>query len=388
VHHQRGNIRQINDYYPYGLTWSKPEGAKAQMYQSKQWEQDEWSTSGLDMYDFHARMYDPVLGRWHAPDPMNQYDSPYTAMGNNPVTTIDPDGMLGIPWGAIISALGTAIQKQGVSWVVNSRDQSLTPIGGTFGKIVSAIGGAVAFGEGGAILNAGQKQLALNWGNPVWLKTATFIVQHPVAAASIGIPNLASGSNNISTNSVRFSNSLGLIDTRSNKLTQVNAYRHTLWQAIITEEFGFSIAAEIGYAHEPDDYIINTLNGSSSYTFSGDDAIDKADSAADQLNNVIGRTIGGANKDSTPKQLAERILDYYHSTGLWEGHETFDGQGNSTGFVVERVKLTTEQYNAAKEKLKGLNDQNGFDQKLWEESERKAREQAIKETQDALQQKF
>lgn len=38
-------------------------------------------------------MFDPILGRWHSPDPAQQYVSPYMAMGNNPVNRIDPNGM-------------------------------------------------------------------------------------------------------------------------------------------------------------------------------------------------------------------------------------------------------------------------------------------------------
>ncbi|MCK9203943.1 MAG: hypothetical protein M0P58_05820 [Bacteroidales bacterium] len=36
--------------------------------------------------------YDPQIGRWHVADPANQYFSPYLAMGNNPVNSIDPTG--------------------------------------------------------------------------------------------------------------------------------------------------------------------------------------------------------------------------------------------------------------------------------------------------------
>ena len=50
------------------------------------------------MYDFHARQYDPQLGRWHVPDPLNQYVSPYVAMGNNPVSIVDPTGEGGHDW--------------------------------------------------------------------------------------------------------------------------------------------------------------------------------------------------------------------------------------------------------------------------------------------------
>ena len=52
----RGNIRQINDYYPHGLTWSRPEGDDAHMYQNKQWQQNEWGEGkGMDMFDFHVQ---------------------------------------------------------------------------------------------------------------------------------------------------------------------------------------------------------------------------------------------------------------------------------------------------------------------------------------------
>jgi hypothetical protein len=47
----------------------------------------------MALYDFHARMYDPVIGRWLVPDPAEQHFSLYLAMGNNPMSMVDPDGM-------------------------------------------------------------------------------------------------------------------------------------------------------------------------------------------------------------------------------------------------------------------------------------------------------
>jgi RHS repeat-associated protein len=97
---KKGTIRQKQDYYPYGLTWENisEEELRNGAYQGKDFQQSEWESSGLDYYDFGARMYDPVLGRWHAPacpfgNPAAQHHSLYLAMGDNPVMMIDPSGL-------------------------------------------------------------------------------------------------------------------------------------------------------------------------------------------------------------------------------------------------------------------------------------------------------
>jgi len=41
---------------------------------------------------FDLRMYDANVGRWLSVDPKGQYWSPYTGMGNNPISGYDPDG--------------------------------------------------------------------------------------------------------------------------------------------------------------------------------------------------------------------------------------------------------------------------------------------------------
>ena len=90
-------ILEENNYYPLG---SKHKGYNNVIngtdhpygFGGKE-EQDEL---GLGWMDFHARNYDPALGRWMNIDPHadNYYNSsPYTYALNNPLYFVDPDGM-------------------------------------------------------------------------------------------------------------------------------------------------------------------------------------------------------------------------------------------------------------------------------------------------------
>ena len=61
------------------------------LYQGKELQDD----LGLEIYDFHARAYDPVLGRTWQIDPHAENflsESLYSFLGNNPINMVDPIG--------------------------------------------------------------------------------------------------------------------------------------------------------------------------------------------------------------------------------------------------------------------------------------------------------
>ena len=61
--------KDVNVYYPYGTHFSDV-FATTDRYQYSGKELDRMN--GLDLYDFHARQYDPALGRFTTPDPINR----------------------------------------------------------------------------------------------------------------------------------------------------------------------------------------------------------------------------------------------------------------------------------------------------------------------------
>ncbi len=104
VVHTRGVILEEHHYYPFGMVMcgisSKAAGSLINKYKfgGKEQSSNDFSDgSGLELYDFSARNYDPQIGRWHSADPMaDKYQNftPYNYVANNPIKYLDPDGKI------------------------------------------------------------------------------------------------------------------------------------------------------------------------------------------------------------------------------------------------------------------------------------------------------
>jgi hypothetical protein len=113
--------------------------------------------------------------------------------------------------------------------------------------------------------------------------------------------------------------------------TEMNAFRHTLWQAMITRNLGEMTAKRVASAHE--------INPRADKTKRSFNSLGEADEVVDLLNNEIGRDIGKNNPQMNNNQLAVHIASYMKQQGLYTAKPNVGG-----GYTVSQQKTTAQQF--------------------------------------------
>ncbi|HXS36329.1 MAG TPA: RHS repeat-associated core domain-containing protein, partial [Flavipsychrobacter sp.] len=138
VTYYAGNVLEEDHYYPFGLTLvssAMPVVPNNIKFNSKEWQHNEFTSatgakSGLEWYDYGARMQDPQLGRWFQIDPLTEQTTEWTPYGytnDNPVKFIDPDGGSNTIY--LVALPNSGLTADDISNIVNTGNSALATLG-------------------------------------------------------------------------------------------------------------------------------------------------------------------------------------------------------------------------------------------------------------------
>jgi len=201
---------QTTDYYPFGLSFENNNLNKNKyLFSGKELQDGQLGGSILGWYDFGARFYDPILGRWFNVDPAGQYTNPYLFCGNSPIMYIDKDGRLAWFIPIIIGAFIGGVANVAVHW---------NDLGGFWGALgyfgagaaVGAVAGLAAAGMASVVGGAFAVQAGFGYGLAVgasggavggyiggagnaWINGASFSDGLKAGAAGAGVGALTGG---------------------------------------------------------------------------------------------------------------------------------------------------------------------------------------------------
>ncbi len=194
-------ILSNSNYYPMGgILEGDFNSAIASNYNYKFQGKELQLDNNVRLFDFGSRMYDPTLGRWFNTDPQNQYNSPYVALGNNYIITVDPDG----EWVHIaIGAVAGGLINLAVNWDnIDNFGEGLAAFGtgALAGGLTAACGGCsagaiAAIGVGTGALTSATNAIVAQTGNGVGLGD----VQWGAVGQSAFIGAIAGGASSIAS---------------------------------------------------------------------------------------------------------------------------------------------------------------------------------------------
>lgn len=146
-----------NDYYPFGMPM--PDRNSFYNYRYAYQGQEKDTETGKEA--FELRLWDARIGRWLTTDPYGEFYSPYLGMGNNPISTIDPDG-----------GCTKCPNKSGVKRVVVDSNQS-SPDGGLLvpqidGQLHDALSNVTLYGSSMKDNTAENFAVMYNLGHRGW----------------------------------------------------------------------------------------------------------------------------------------------------------------------------------------------------------------------------
>lgn len=195
-------ILDENHYYAYGMEMSDPSYLNNSIYKYKFNGIERTESIGLNIDMAFYRGMDPTTGRWMQVDPKAEAAgfgmSPYCAMGNNPVSNVDPNGDLPFVVFAVAAAIGgvgnlysnwgsTNSFADGLSYFVNGA------VGGAV-SVVNPLAGAAITGGANLVTDAinGTLSNAIADGR---------LVEHVLwsAVEGIGVSGAGSAANNLAT---------------------------------------------------------------------------------------------------------------------------------------------------------------------------------------------